>query len=39
MLPQSKRPEALNLFNMTISGHTGRLMKEAKEKSNKKEEL
>ena len=22
MLPQSKRPEAFNLFNMTISGHS-----------------
>jgi hypothetical protein len=30
MVPQSKRPEAFNLFNMTISGHTGRLMQEAK---------
>jgi len=28
-VPQSKRPEALNLFNMTLSGHADMLMKEA----------
>jgi len=33
MVPQSKRPEAFNIFNMTLSGHTGDIIRSAQEQS------